>query len=64
MEPIFADDVSPVSDWFYKQIGGDVQHDFFAKIGSSYNRNWSKTGFVWNIGGLEGREWSDINEQV
>lgn len=62
LEPIFAEEESPVNDWFYKMIGGDVQHDFFTKIGSSYNRNWSKTGFTWVKGGLQGRTWEEINE--
>lgn len=64
MEPIFADDVSPISEWFYEMIGGDVQHDFFFKIGSSYNRNWSRAGFTWVEGGLQGKDWSEVNEQI
>lgn len=64
LEPIFADEENPVAEWFYKMIGGDVQHDFFAKIGSSYNRNWSKAGFTWVKGGLQGKTWEEINEHV
>jgi ribonucleotide reductase beta subunit family protein with ferritin-like domain len=55
---------NPVADWFYKMIGGDIQHDFFVKIGSSYNRNWSPTAFTWTQGGLLGRTWEEINESV
>ena len=52
--------VSPIEDWFYKMIGGDSQHDFFAKIGSSYNRNWSKSSFRWIKGGLRGRDFNEF----
>jgi ribonucleotide reductase beta subunit family protein with ferritin-like domain len=62
MQPIFSEEVSPVEDWFYKMIGGDVQHDFFVKVGSAYNRNWSKTEFKWVVGGLQGRTWEEIYE--
>jgi len=62
IEPIFKEEKSPIEDWFYGMIGGDIQHDFFVKIGSSYNRNWSKTGFVWTLGGLQGRDWADIEK--
>ena len=51
---------SGIEGWFYKMIGGDSQHDFFAKIGSSYNRNWSRTSFNWVKGGLRGREFSEL----
>ena len=43
-------------------IGGDVQHDFFAKIGSSYNRKWSRASFRWVEGGLLGRTWEECAE--
>lgn len=51
---------SEISEWFYKMIGGDTQHDFFAKIGSSYNRNWSRAGFNWIKGGLQGRNYDEL----
>lgn len=56
----FIEAKSPVQDWFYKMIGGDNQHDFFAKLGSSYNRNWSRTSFTWVAGGLQGRSWFEL----
>jgi len=62
MEPIFPEVKSPIEGWFYKMIGGDIQHDFFVKIGSSYNRNWSRTAFRWVEGGLLGRTWEECNE--
>jgi ribonucleoside-diphosphate reductase beta chain len=62
MEPIFDTRKSPIEIWFYEMIGGDIQHDFFAKIGSSYNRNWSRSDFRWVIGGLNGRTWEECNE--
>lgn len=60
MNGVFLEAKSPVQDWFYKMIGGDSQHDFFAKIGSSYNRNWSRTSFTWISGGLQGRSWDEL----
>jgi ribonucleotide reductase beta subunit family protein with ferritin-like domain len=60
MEPLYSAAKSPIQDWFYDMIGGDVQHDFFAKIGSSYNRNWSRTEFQWVIGGLNDREYDEL----
>lgn len=49
----FKPTYNPIAKWFYKMIGGDTQHDFFHKLGSSYNRNWSEVGFVWQVGGLD-----------
>ena len=60
MEPIYVLTKSPINAWFYDMIGGDTQHDFFAKIGSSYNRNWSRTGFNWVQGGLKGRTFDEL----
>tara|TARA_R110000851_G_scaffold244874_6_gene397668 strand:- start:11182 stop:12219 length:1038 start_codon:yes stop_codon:yes gene_type:complete len=60
MEPEFPVVKSPIEDWFYKMIGGDTQHDFFAKIGSSYNRNWSRSSFRWIVGGLKGRTYDEL----
>jgi len=62
MESIFPNVKSPIEGWFYDMIGGDVQHDFFVKIGSSYNRNWSRTEFTWTKGGLNGMAWEEIND--
>jgi len=59
-EPQYSKADSPIIDWFYKMIGGDIQHDFFAKVGSSYNRDWTKSEFVWTVGGLEGREYNEL----
>lgn len=56
LEKIYSPTYNPIAKWFYEMIGSDAQHDFFSKLGSSYNRNWSETGFVWQIGG--------INEEV
>ena len=56
----FKHDETDIRDWFYKMIGGDIQHDFFAKIGSSYNRNWSRTEFNWIPGGIRGRLYSEL----
>jgi len=52
IDNIFKVPYNPVAKWFYEMIGGDAQHDFFYKLGSSYNRNWSERAFVWKVGGL------------
>jgi ribonucleoside-diphosphate reductase beta chain len=64
LPPLYVIGDNPVAKWFYKMIGGDSQNDFFYSLGSSYNRNWSKSGFSWIVGGLKGREWSEINELI
>jgi len=45
---------NPIADWFYPMIGGDAQHDFFYKVGSGYNRNWSESKFTWATAGSLG----------
>jgi ribonucleoside-diphosphate reductase beta chain len=47
IDPVYKPKYNPIAKWFYNMLGGDTQHDFFAKLGSSYNRNWSESGFVW-----------------
>ena len=47
IEPISSVPYNPVADWFYPMISGDTQHDFFYKLGSSYNRNWKLDNFKW-----------------
>jgi len=54
LNKMYSPTYNPISKWFYKMIGSDSQHDFFAKLGSSYNRNWSESGFSWKVGGLNG----------
>jgi ribonucleoside-diphosphate reductase beta chain len=63
MPSVFNAASSPIESWFYKMIGGDTQHDFFAKLGSSYNRNWSRSEFEWAVGGLQGKSWKDIQNE-
>lgn len=38
---------NPIAKWFYKSLQLSELHDFFAKQGKEYNRNWKKTRFVW-----------------
>lgn len=64
LDPLFVEAKSPIQDWFYKMIGGDSQHDFFAKIGSSYNRNWSRGSFRWVVGGLNERSWETLTTEL
>tara|TARA_R110000796_G_scaffold40420_5_gene100071 strand:- start:635 stop:1657 length:1023 start_codon:yes stop_codon:yes gene_type:complete len=60
MEELYVGVKSPVEEWFYKMIGGEAQHDFFVKIGSSYNRNWSRSSFRWVVGGLKERNYDEL----
>lgn len=61
LEKVYLPTYNPIAKWFYKAIGGDTQNDFFAKLGSAYNRNWSETGFVWITSDMResGYEWQD-----
>ena len=53
VSPLYSNTDNNIEHWFYKMIGGDTQHDFFVKLGSSYNRNWSKTDFTWKLDTLQ-----------
>ncbi len=44
---LFKPTYNPIAKWFYKSIGGNMSHDFFAKLGSAYNRDWSEERFSW-----------------
>jgi len=55
LDPIYKPKYNPIAKWFYDMIGSDTQHDFFAKLGSSYNRNWQETGFEWTYNDLDRR---------
>jgi ribonucleotide reductase beta subunit family protein with ferritin-like domain len=44
---IYKVDYNPIADWFYDGINGYQFNDFFSGIGSSYNRSWSESEFVW-----------------
>lgn len=50
IDPIFEVTYNPIKDWFYKNINSVQFHDFFTGIGSSYNRNWNESNFVWSVG--------------
>lgn len=56
VEAIYKPKYNPIAKWFYNMIGGDMQHDFFSKLGSAYNRNWSESGFVWKTHEMRGIE--------
>lgn len=47
LEPIFNPENRVIEEWFYKNINSSKLHDFFAKQGSEYNRNWKELGFTW-----------------
>ena len=42
-----ADVPSVIKDYFYDMINAPQYHDFFAGIGSEYNRDWNEQGFKW-----------------
>jgi len=46
-EPMFNVTYDPISGWFYKNINSGSFHDFFAKQGNNYNRDWSEGKFKW-----------------
>jgi len=48
LDKVYKPSYNPIANWFYDMIGGDRQHDFFYTIDSSYNRNWTKSSFVWS----------------
>lgn len=39
---------NPIGEWFYLGITAAKMHDFFAKQGNQYHRDWTETAFVWN----------------
>lgn len=54
IDPIYKPKYNPISKWFYRMLGGDIQHDFFSKLGSAYNRDWSEAGFIWKTKEMRG----------
>jgi ribonucleoside-diphosphate reductase beta chain len=47
IEPIFDVGYNPIASWFYKGVEGLQLHDFFNRVGSDYNRDWSESKFIW-----------------
>lgn len=46
-EKIHKPTYNPISKWFYNGINAIKVHDFFAKLGSEYNRDWNEKAFKW-----------------
>ena len=46
-EKVFKPTYNPIAKWFYKNINGSKFHDFFTRVGSEYNRDWTENRFVW-----------------
>ena len=42
---------NPIAEWFYDGINGYKFNDFFAGMGSQYNRDWDESAFVWKVKG-------------
>jgi ribonucleotide reductase beta subunit family protein with ferritin-like domain len=38
-----------IAGWFYKGITQTKIHDFFAKAGSEYTRDWVESRFIWKV---------------
>ena len=47
IEAISKPEYNPIAKWFYRSIGGGQIHDFFFKLGSDYNRDWSEAKLGW-----------------
>lgn len=47
LESIFDEENNPIREWFYDGINAVQFHDFFAGVGSEYNRDWDSTAFEW-----------------
>ena len=47
IEPMYTVDYDPISNWFYKNINSGSLHDFFAKQGNNYSRDWVEGKFAW-----------------
>ena len=46
-EDIYTITYDPISKWFYKNIQSSQLHDFFAKVGNAYSRDWKESEFTW-----------------
>lgn len=47
LTPQYKPASNPIAEWFYSSINSYVMHDFFAKIGNQYHRNWNEKKFIW-----------------
>ena len=46
-EKIFKPSYNPIANWFYTNINAGQFTDFFTRVGSEYNKNWSESKFKW-----------------
>lgn len=46
-EKVYKPKYNPIADWFYDAINSVQFHDFFAKLGNEYNRDWDEKKFTW-----------------
>lgn len=47
IKPLYKVEYDPISKWFYKNINSGTLHDFFAKQGNNYTRDWNAARFAW-----------------
>ncbi len=46
-EKVYKPKYNPIGEWFYDAINSVQFHDFFAKVGNEYNRDWDDNKFTW-----------------
>jgi len=46
-DAVFDESNDTISEWFYLGISSATIHDFFARVGNQYHRNWSENKFTW-----------------
>lgn len=46
-DKVYKPKYNPIGEWFYDAINSIAFHDFFAKVGNEYNRNWNSEKFIW-----------------
>lgn len=47
LKAMFDVKYNPIAKWFYRDINAVQFHDFFTRVGNSYNRSWNESKFVW-----------------
>lgn len=49
LESIYPVEPNPIADWFYGNMHGYQQIDFFTGIGREYQRGWNEKAFEWKV---------------
>lgn len=48
LTPQYKPASNPIAEWFYLSLSNSKMHDFFARQGSNYNRQWVEDNFDWD----------------